>query len=122
MRLRAAENNLSRLDDIFGEIEAQHAQLKRQVRAATRYRNLSAQIRALEAVAAHLRWSTAKAQVETLQEELRAITGMTGELASAASAARAAAEQSADGLDALRQEEAIAAALVARTSAAVEAV
>ncbi|PHS26892.1 MAG: chromosome segregation protein SMC [Robiginitomaculum sp.] len=122
LRLRAAENNLSRLDDIFGEIEAQHAQLKRQVRAATRYRNLSAQIRALEAVAAHLRWSTAKTQVETLQEELRSITGMTGELSSAASAARTAAEQSADGLDALRQEEAIAAALVARTSAAVEAV
>ncbi|MDQ7077147.1 MAG: AAA family ATPase [Robiginitomaculum sp.] len=31
LRLRAAENNLSRLDDVFGEIEAQHAQLKRQV-------------------------------------------------------------------------------------------
>ncbi len=122
LRLRAAENNLSRLDDVFGEIEAQHAQLKRQIRAATRYRNLSAQIRALEAFTAHLRWSEAKAQVDRLSEELRAITGMTGELASAASAARSAAEQSVDGLDALRQEEAIAAALVARTSAAVEAV
>ncbi|PHS25208.1 MAG: chromosome segregation protein SMC [Robiginitomaculum sp.] len=122
LRLRAAENNLSRLDDVFGEIEAQHAQLKRQVRAATRYRNLSAQIRALEAFAAHLRWNSAKAQVETLQAELQAITGMTGELASAASAARTLAEQSADGMDTLRQEEAIAAALVARTSAAVEAV
>jgi chromosome segregation protein len=120
LRLRAAETNLSRLDDVFGEIEAQHALLKRQVRAATRYRNLSEQIRALEAFAAHLRWSEAKAQVERLHQELQSITGMSAELAGTASAARAKAEQSADGLDALRQEEAIAAALVARTAAAVE--
>ncbi len=122
LRLRAAENNLERLDDIFGEIEAQHAQLKRQVRAATRYRNLSAQIRALEAFAAHLRWSEAKSQVLARQKEMQDITAMSSKLASAASAARVQAEQSADGMEALRQEEAIAAALVARTSAAVEAV
>ncbi len=122
LRLRAAENNLSRLDDVFGEIEAQHAQLKRQVRAATRYRNLSAQIRALEAFSAHLRWSEAKAQVETLEEELRATTSMTGKLTAAAAAARTTAEQSTQGLDDLRQEEAVAAALLARTTAAVEAI
>ncbi len=122
LRLRAAENNLARLDDVFGEIEAQHAQLKRQVRAATRYRNLSTQIRALEAFAAHLRWSEARAQVKTLQDELGTITAMTGELASAAAAARTKAEQNTEGLDALRQEEAVAAALLARTTAAVEVI
>ncbi|HEX2590922.1 MAG TPA: AAA family ATPase, partial [Rhizomicrobium sp.] len=41
LRLRAAETNLSRLDDVIREVEGQVASLKRQARQAARYRNLS---------------------------------------------------------------------------------
>ncbi|MCH7935644.1 MAG: AAA family ATPase, partial [Proteobacteria bacterium] len=41
LRLRGAETNLERLDDILVTLDAQLANLKKQVRQATRYRNLS---------------------------------------------------------------------------------
>ena len=59
MRLRAAEQNLSRLDDVVAEIEQQVDALKRQARQATRYRNLSGEIRKAEATVLHLRWQAA---------------------------------------------------------------
>ena len=40
LRLRAAETNLSRLEDVIREVEGQVASLKRQARQASRYRNL----------------------------------------------------------------------------------
>src|SRR5690606_3089718 len=45
LRLRAAEQNLERVDDIIGQIEQQLEQLKRQARLAIRYRSLSGEIR-----------------------------------------------------------------------------
>ncbi len=41
LRLRAAETNMSRLDDVIREVEGQLQSLKRQARQAARYRNLS---------------------------------------------------------------------------------
>ena len=51
LRLRAAETNLSRLEDVIREVEGQLASLKRQARQASRYRNLSGHIRKAEALA-----------------------------------------------------------------------
>src|SRR5436190_9961338 len=65
LRLRAAEQNLSRLDDVISEIEQQLDGLKRQARQAVRYRNLSGEIRKAEATALHLRWLAA---TEALRE------------------------------------------------------
>ena len=45
LRLKAAEDNLLRLQDVMKEIEAQADSLKRQGRQATRYKNVSAEIR-----------------------------------------------------------------------------
>ena len=59
LRLRAAEQNLARLDDVIAEIEQQLDALKRQARQATRYRNLSGEIRKAEATVLHLRWLAA---------------------------------------------------------------
>ena len=56
LRLRAAEANLERLEDIVGALEEQHRVLKRQARQATRYRNLSDHIKRNEAILLHLRW------------------------------------------------------------------
>lgn len=56
LRLKAAEQNLDRLDDVMTELEGQLETLKRQARQATRYRNISADIRSCEAALFHLRW------------------------------------------------------------------
>ena len=49
LRLRAAEQNLSRLEDVIGQLAGQMEALKRQSRQAIRYRALSQQIRKSEA-------------------------------------------------------------------------
>jgi chromosome segregation protein len=49
LKLRAAETNLSRAEDLKGQLETQLGSLKRQARQASRYRNISGAIRAAEA-------------------------------------------------------------------------
>lgn len=67
LRLRAAETNLERLDDVIGQLDSQLESLRRQARQANRYRTLSAEIRKTEALLFHLRWIAAKhAEAETL--------------------------------------------------------
>jgi chromosome segregation protein len=72
LRLRAAETNLSRLEDVIREVEGQLASLKRQARQASRYRNLSGHIRKAEALAHYLRWTAAEARARLAEEELAA--------------------------------------------------
>lgn len=49
LKLRAAEANLARADDLRTQLEGQLGGLKRQARQASRYRNISSAIRAAEA-------------------------------------------------------------------------
>jgi chromosome segregation protein len=72
LRLRAAEANMARVDDVLAELESQLANLKRQARSAARYRNLSGLIRKAEALAALLRWNAAVAQSENAKQSLEA--------------------------------------------------
>lgn len=62
LRLRAAEQNLERVDDIIAQVEQQLETLKRQARLAIKYRGLSADIRKAEATLFHLRWVAARYQ------------------------------------------------------------
>jgi chromosome segregation protein len=50
LRLKAAETNLERLDDIVATLESQLQGLKKQARQASRYRNLARHIRRHEAL------------------------------------------------------------------------
>ena len=52
LRLKAAEDNLVRLDDILRQIDTQAESLKRQARQAARYRGLAGEIRRNEALLA----------------------------------------------------------------------
>ena len=56
LRLRAAEANLSRLDDVIVTLESQLQTLKKQARQATRYRNIADQIRRVEATLLTILW------------------------------------------------------------------
>lgn len=57
LRLKAADNNLQRLQDLMGSMEGRLSSLKRQARQASRYKSLSAQIRQIEILIAHMEWS-----------------------------------------------------------------
>ena len=52
LRLKAASDNLTRLDDILQQLDAQAKGLERQARQAARYRDLAAEIRRAEALLA----------------------------------------------------------------------
>ena len=118
LRLRAAEQNLERLDDVVGELESQIEKLKRQARQASRFKNLSADIRKAEATLLHLRWTLAKAHEAEAQSALSSATSVVGERASAQM--NAAKEQAigAHRMPELRDAEAAAAAAYQRLSIA----
>jgi chromosome segregation protein len=112
LRLRAAETNLSRLDDIARELESALNRLRREARNAERYRRLSAEIRTLQGAVLHARWSEAGEAVARLSTETReAVQGVedTARAAAAASARSALAEAA---MPALRDAETLAAAVL----------
>jgi len=114
LRLKAAEQNLARVDDIIGQLAGQVAALKTQARQAVRYRNISTQVRRSEALLFHLRWIAARTEVadtaRSKDEAARIVAARTGEQA------RASTRQTevAAGLPALREAEARAAAALQR--------
>ncbi|MBZ0165096.1 MAG: chromosome segregation protein SMC [Notoacmeibacter sp.] len=118
LRLRGAETNLERLDDVVGELESQIESLKRQARQANRFKALSADIRAAEAVLLHLRWTMAKEQEAEGQSALAVATSLVGERAS--QQMNAAKEQAIgqSALPGLREAEAKAAAVLQRLTIA----
>ena len=118
LRLKGAEQNLERLDDVVGELQGQIESLKRQARQASRFKSLSADIRKAEAILLHLRWTQAKAQEGEAQSALATATSLVGERA--ALQMNAAKEQAvaAHRLPDLREAEAAAAAAVQRLSIA----
>ena len=118
LRLRAAEQNLERLDDVVAELESQIDSLKRQARQATRFKNISAEIHKSEAILLHLRWTQAKAQEAEAQSVLAQATSLVAE--KAAAQAEAAKQQGigAHHLPALRDAEAKAAAALQRLTIA----
>jgi chromosome segregation protein len=114
LRLRAAEHNLARVEDVIGQLAAQVAGLKTQARQAVRYRNISGQVRRVEALLFHLRWTGARSELadaERAQDEaVRVVAARTGEQAQAST--RQA--QFAAALPPLRDAEAKAAAALQR--------
>ena len=118
LRLRAAEQNLERLDDVVGELESQIESLKRQSRQAARFRNLSADIRKAEAILLHLRWSQAKDQEAEAKSALAQATSAVGDRAAAQMEAAKAQAIAAHRLPELREQEAAAAAALQRLTIA----
>ncbi|WP_316861532.1 AAA family ATPase [uncultured Cohaesibacter sp.] len=87
LRLKAAETNLERLEDIMAQITTQLEGLKRQARQASRYRNLSADIRAAEATLYHLRWQRLLDEEQKARAEEHAASLKVAEAATAQGAA-----------------------------------
>ena len=114
LRLRAAEHNLERLEDVIGQLAAQVDALKRQARQAVRYKTVAAQVRKAEATLFHLRFLAAKAEVADGERArdlaVREVAARTSAQAEASIAQTNAAAE----LPGLRDAEAKAAAALQR--------
>ncbi|MGO8866256.1 MAG: chromosome segregation protein SMC [Alphaproteobacteria bacterium] len=121
LRLRGAEANLERLDDVLQTMEGQLQGLKRQARQASRYRNISDHIRRAEAMLLHLRWRAALDALETAGSLFREAEQMVAELTGRVAAAATAEAKAAEALPALRMAEAEVAAELHRYAVARDA-
>ncbi|MCU0801810.1 MAG: AAA family ATPase, partial [Rhodobacteraceae bacterium] len=114
LRLAATEQNLARVDDVLEALAAQIATLARQARQAARYREIGEELRRAEGMLLYRRWreaDEARAEAEiALRARLLAASQAEG-AARQAALARSGAEAA---LPPLREEEAIAAAVLQR--------
>jgi chromosome segregation protein len=118
LRLKAAEANLLRAEDVIGQLAGQMDALKKQARQAIRYRTVSAQVRKAEATLYHLRWSAASIEVTAAES---AKDGAVREVAARTEAQVEASKrqtQAASSLPELREAEARAGAALHRLNVA----
>ncbi len=114
LRLKATEANLARLNDVLGQLISQVESLKRQARAARRYKEISGDIRRQEALLFHLSWTDAQAHVDAEEAALRDALATLGGATQAETQALAEEARLAEGMGPLREEEAKRAAVVSR--------
>ena len=102
-KLRAAETNLARLGEILSDQEQRAAQLRRQARAAERYRKLTEQIRGVEARLLHARWFEAEQATEAATAEAKAAADEVERIHQAIADAQTAHDRASEALTAKRQ-------------------
>jgi len=107
-KLRATEANLERLDEILSDQEARAGALRRQARAAERYRALTARIRLTEAKLLYARWAEADRAAAAASDQARGADAEAVRLQAAMQAANALQQSSVTAL-AERREAAAAA-------------
>jgi chromosome segregation protein len=114
LKVRGAEANLERLDDLARELDASLGRLRREARQAERYKQLAGQIRLLQGALLHARWREAGEALARIDGEAATI-GAEAETATRASAAAATAAAEAEAaIRPLRDEETTAAAVLHR--------
>ena len=114
LRLRGAEENLTRLEDVLGEIDGQIESLQRQARQASRYRSLAADIRRAEATLALIAHHLARGQEAEAERALEAAVRLVAERTGLQAEAARHQAVAAHGLPGLREGEAAAAAALVR--------
>jgi chromosome segregation protein len=114
LRLKAAEANLERLDDVARELETTLNRLKREARQAEKYKRVSAEIRALQGAALYVRWTEARDHALAARAALTEAEAEVGRTTAAAASGTTAAADASESLKPLREEEIIAAAVLQR--------
>ncbi|MEH6645189.1 chromosome segregation protein SMC [Sulfitobacter sp.] len=114
LKLNGAEVNLVRVDDVVEQLATQLAQLARQARQAARYREIGDQLRQTEGTLLYRRWREADDARARAEEELRARLTSAAQAEGLVRSTAAARQEAEDALPALREEDAIAAAVVQR--------
>jgi chromosome segregation protein len=114
LKLKGAETNLTRVDDVIEQLAAQLSTLARQARQAARYREIGENLRRAEGMLLFRRWSEADTAMLAAGEQLRDRTTAAGAAETAARQAAKARLAAEGALPPLREEEAIAAAVLQR--------
>ncbi|HEY2659278.1 MAG TPA: chromosome segregation protein SMC [Caulobacteraceae bacterium] len=114
LRLRAAEANVERLDDVARELETALARLKREARQAEKFKRLASEIRALQGALHFARWRDAGVALARAEAEATDAARLVETTARDAAAAQTAALEAETGLPALREEAQIAGAVLHR--------
>ena len=121
LRLKGAEDNLLRVDDVLKQIDVQIESLKRQARQSSRYKNLAADIRRHEALAHLIAWREHEASFAEARKKLDAdLLDVAERTRAQGEAARMQALAAAD-LPPLREEEARRGAALHRITLARDA-
>ncbi|MBM10234.1 MAG: chromosome segregation protein SMC [Magnetovibrio sp.] len=114
LRLGGAETNLERLDDILSTLQTQLAGIKKQVRQATRYRNISGHIRKAEATMFYILWEQSNTKLVGAKNKLKTADSVVSEKTSLAAQATNFQAKSAEVVPELRKKEGEAAAALQR--------
>ena len=116
LKLNGAEANLSRIDDVLEQLNTQLAQLSRQAKQAARYREIGAELRQAEGVLLYRRWKEADDARAAAETALRDAVTAAARGEHAAQEAATTRETAETAVPPLREEEAIAAALLQRVT------
>jgi chromosome segregation protein len=108
LRLKAAETNLERLEDVVNALRTQLNSLRQQARQAVRYRSVSEQIRKAESVLLHGRWQAQMAKRLVKATILQDAEAAVGEATSQAAWESACQADLAAKMPALRHSDASA--------------
>ena len=106
LRLRGAETNLERLDDVIAGLIEQRDSLKKQARQAARYRSVADRIRKAEAQLLLARWTLGQQQRAAAATSLHAAQLAVGERTEIAARSTTARSEIATSLPPLRAAEA----------------
>lgn len=110
LRLRAADQNLQRVQDLVGSMEGRYNTLKKQTRQAQKYKNLSHEIKELETTIAYLEWRMQVERVDAARKTFaEAESQVATHMATVVQLTKTQTSQAED-LPALRKSESEAAA------------
>ena len=114
LKLNGAEQNLARVDDVIEQLASQLATLARQARHAARYREIGEALRHAEGLLLYRRWREADEARGKAEDELRARVTSAAEAEAQVRRMAKGREEAETVLPALREEEAISAAVLQR--------
>ena len=114
LRLRAAETNLQRVEDVVKQLSSQIDALKRQARQAVRYKAVATDIRKAEATLFHLRWINAQAEVADSERAQDLSVRTVAEATIAQTEAARVRDEAAEAVPPLREAHARAGAALQR--------
>jgi len=112
LRLRAAETNLSRLEDVARELETALNRLRREARQAEKYKRLSSEIRAVQGAVLFARWTEARDTLHRVQTDATQAVRDVEDTARAAAAAQVEITRAEAAMPPLREEATIAQAVL----------
>ncbi|KHQ53124.1 chromosome segregation protein SMC [Mameliella alba] len=114
LKLKNTEANLLRVDDVVEQLAGQLAALAKQARQAARYRAIGTELRQAEGMLLYRRWREADDARAAAEAALRETVTRAAQAETAARAAEKTRAEREETLPPLREEEAIAAAVLQR--------